>query len=384
MGESSRPKVAIVGDYPLNEEEIGGGVQSAMVNLVHGLAKIDTLEIHVIALKRGIEREISFQKGLIHYHFSPRFVPYEISFICGIHRRRILKQLLKIKPSLVHAHDYEYTYLCIRPPYPIILSPHGNPRLESRYILNPIHRWRYWFHGFMSELLLARFTDNLIIISEYSKRELKVSPKAKTFIIPNAVRSDFFNLRNREVRGQLLFVAANITPIKNPLFLLKAIAALKESFPYMCLRVVGYCSNHMFTNTIKEFIQKNQIENYIQFTGPLNDNQLMEEYEECCFLVLTSERENLPVVIQQAMAAGKPVIATRVGSIQEMILDGITGITITPGDLDTLVKGIGILLKDDTLRQRMGRAAREEALKKFSGEVVARKTLEVYHTILNQ
>ena len=384
MREDATLKIAIVGDYPLNEERIGGGVQSAMVNLVHGLAKNSQLEIHIISLKKDIPSDISFQKGAISYHFSPRFVPYEMGFILGINRKRILERLLVIKPQIVHAHDYEYSYLCVSPSYPIVNTPHGIPRLESKYFLNPLHRWRYWLDGVMAELLFARFGENFILISEYSRKELKIPVKARVFIVPNSVRSDFFMLENRAVNGRLLFVAADVTPRKNPLLLLKAIADLKESLPHISLRLVGYFSNDAFHNSIKEFIRQNQMEQHIHFTGPLNDDQLMKEYEECSVLVLTSEWENLPVVIKQAMAAGKPVIATRTGGVQEMIQDGTTGLSIPPGDLNALIRGIEILLKDDESRQRMGRAAREEALKKFSGEVVARKTLEAYRTILNQ
>jgi glycosyltransferase involved in cell wall biosynthesis len=307
-----------------------------------------------------------------------------MGFILGINRKRILERLLVIKPQIVHAHDYEYSYLCVSPSYPIVNTPHGIPRLESKYFLNPLHRWRYWLDGVMAELLFARFGENFILISEYSRKELKIPVKARVFIVPNSVRSDFFMLENRAVNGRLLFVAADVTPRKNPLLLLKAIADLKESLPHISLRLVGYFSNDAFHNSIKEFIRQNQMEQHIHFTGPLNDDQLMKEYEECSVLVLTSEWENLPVVIKQAMAAGKPVIATRTGGVQEMIQDGTTGLSIPPGDLNALIRGIEILLKDDESRQRMGRAAREEALKKFSGEVVARKTLEAYRTILNQ
>jgi len=382
MGEDSRLKVAIVGDYPLNEEEIGSGVQSAMVNLVHGLAKTGKLEIHIIALKKGMESDFFTQKGSIHYHFSPRFVPYEISFILGINRRRILERLLEIKPLLVHAHDYEYSYLCVNPPCPIIITPHGIPRLESQYLLKTISRWRYCLHGVIAELLLARYGKNFILISEYSRRELKIPGKARVFIIPNAVRSDFFMLQNREVKGRLLFVAADVTPRKNPLLLLKAIAVLKGHFPHISLHLVGYFSNNAFHNSIKEFIRQNQMEQHVHFTGPLNDDQLMKEYEECSILALTSEWENLPVVIKQAMASGKVVIATSVGGVQEMIQDGTTGISIAPGDLDALINGLELLLRNDELRGKMGIAAKEEASKRFSEETVARKTLEAYQTVL--
>ena len=110
----------------------------------------------------------------------------------------------------------------------------------------------------------------------------------------------------------------------------------------------------------------------------------MEEYEECSVFVLTSEWENLPSVIGQAMAAGKATIATRVGGVSEMVQDGITGFVVQPGDLDALTKRIKMLLLDEKLRDRLGKVAKEEALKKYRGDVVARRTYEVYQTVLRE
>lgn len=375
-------KIVMVGDYPLEKEKVDGGVQWVMVNLVDSLAQACDIVIHVIAAKKEIESDSSITDGNIHYHFIPKCTPYELAFILGINERRILKKLSEIKPAIVHIQNYEYSYLCKRSPCPTILTPHGMPRLEARYRYGTLAKFRSWLHGALSDWFTLRYTKHLILISEYSRSMVKISPQTNLFFIPVPIKSDFFHLKDREVRGRLLFVAADITPRKNPMLLLKALAALRRDFPDISVHLVGYFSNNEFFHSLQRFIRENGIEKNVQFMGPLPVKRVVEEYEECSVYVLTSEWENLPAVVGQAMAAGKAITATRVGGVPEMIQDGVSGLLVAPEDADALTRGLEILLRDGKLRYKMGKTAREDALRRFKGEVVARNTYEVYQTVL--
>ena len=189
-------------------------------------------------------------------------------------------------------------------------------------------------------------------------------------------------LKDREVKDRLLFVAGDISPLKNPLLLLKAVAALRKNHPEISLHMVGDIKDGGFFTALQEFICQNQMEDHVQFVGPLEEDEVVREYEECSLFVLTSDQENLPMVIQQAMAGGKAVVATRVGGIPELIRDGVTGLLLEPGDLEGITRGIEMLISNEELRGRLSRAGKEEALRRFIGEVVARNTYEVYRSVL--
>lgn len=387
MKMEKRPgiKIAIVGDYPLDRQKIGGGVQGVMVNFVDCLSRaFDGITIHVVSPQRGIKDNRSFTEGNVHYHFLPRFIPYEFSVILGINKRRIFRQLLDIKPDIVHIQNYEYSYLCKNSLYPTFVTPHGVPRLEASYMYGKLSRFRTRLQGVIADWFISRYAKNLILISEYSKSITKISNQVNIFYVAYPVASHFFHARNREVKDRLLFAAADITPRKNPLLALETVASLKRDFPQISLHIAGYFSNETFHDSLKEFISQNQIEQNVQFIGRLAADGLLKAFEESSVFVLTSEWENLPAVVAQAMASGKPVIATRVGGVPEMIKDGISGLLINPGDGEALKSGIEILLRDSELRNRIGRTAREEVFKSFSEEAVARKTLEAYQTVLNQ
>ena len=88
------------------------------------------------------------------------------------------------------------------------------------------------------------------------------------------------------------------------------------------------------------------------------------------------------MVIQQAMAAGKPVVATRVGGVPYLIHHEQTGLLVEYGNIDGLADAISLLLSDDALRRRMGLASRDEAMQRFRAADVACRTRQVYHIVL--
>lgn len=88
------------------------------------------------------------------------------------------------------------------------------------------------------------------------------------------------------------------------------------------------------------------------------------------------------MVIAEAMAAGVPVVASRVGGIPWMVEDGKTGYLFDPHRLDEMVDRLERLLMDGNWCRQMGQNARQVAEGRFRAEVVAQKTLKVYETAL--
>lgn len=88
------------------------------------------------------------------------------------------------------------------------------------------------------------------------------------------------------------------------------------------------------------------------------------------------------MVIAQALSAGRPVIASKVGGIPAMISDGITGFLWNVGDVDSLGTQIGSLLSDRSLAMRLGERARLESLARYSSSGIANATVAAYQSIL--
>jgi glycosyltransferase involved in cell wall biosynthesis len=97
--------------------------------------------------------------------------------------------------------------------------------------------------------------------------------------------------------------------------------------------------------------------------------------------ILPSRSEGLGLVAVEAMAAGRPVIATNVGGIPEVVVDGETGVLVPPEDPAALAAAIHSLLADPVLAARMGQAGRRRARELFSAERMAEKTAALYEEL---
>jgi len=123
--------------------------------------------------------------------------------------------------------------------------------------------------------------------------------------------------------------------------------------------------------------------------GPLRDRvpeavgflpraELERAYQRAAIVVCPSRREGYGVVAREAMAFGRPVVATAVGGLRDAIDDGVTGRLVAPGDQGALRAAIEDLLADETLRRRLGAAARDAARSRFSWDAATRETIRAY------
>jgi glycosyltransferase involved in cell wall biosynthesis len=104
----------------------------------------------------------------------------------------------------------------------------------------------------------------------------------------------------------------------------------------------------------------------------------------CCnLLVLPSFAEGMPLSILEAMAAGKPVIASAIGGTDEAVVHGETGLLVPPAKPSALAKAIQTVLSDPDLARRLGAAGRERAYQKFSAETMVGNVSRAYEEILS-
>lgn len=103
---------------------------------------------------------------------------------------------------------------------------------------------------------------------------------------------------------------------------------------------------------------------------------------QAALVVLPSYREGIPKILLEAAAGGRPIVTTDVSGCREVVRDGENGLLVPPRDASSLAEAIATLLRDRSLRERMGRRGREIAVSEFSEEVVIAATLSVYRDAL--
>lgn len=115
-----------------------------------------------------------------------------------------------------------------------------------------------------------------------------------------------------------------------------------------------------------------------QARGFVTPDELARLYARAAVVVCPSHREGFGVACLEAMAHGRPVVASAVGGLLDLVVDGETGIQVPPGDVGALRAAIERLLGDRELRRRLGEAGRRRAAEHFSWDAVTRRTLDVY------
>jgi glycosyltransferase involved in cell wall biosynthesis len=107
-------------------------------------------------------------------------------------------------------------------------------------------------------------------------------------------------------------------------------------------------------------------------------------YERCSVVVVPSRREGYGMAAREAMARGRPVVATRAGGLPDAVEDGVTGLLVPPGDPAALRGALERLLGDAELRRRLGAAGRERARATFSRRAAAERTVALYREVAAQ
>jgi glycosyltransferase involved in cell wall biosynthesis len=121
----------------------------------------------------------------------------------------------------------------------------------------------------------------------------------------------------------------------------------------------------------------------IVFHGRVAHGALPDYYRKAAVCVVPSHWDNSPNTVYEAMGCGTPVVASRVGGIPELIVDGQTGLLVPPNDAGALATAVAALLVDPGRRACMGRAARERARTRFDPAAIAGETLELYRGALS-
>lgn len=160
--------------------------------------------------------------------------------------------------------------------------------------------------------------------------------------------------------------------------LAQAIGRVASEFPNVHARFVGKDTptapgRGSMKDYLERLLSRDGVLTAVSFAGPRPQVELPHEYRSATVCVVPSFWETFCNVCLEAMACGRPVIASRVGGLTEAVEDGRTGVLVPPGDADALAAQILRLLRDREAREALGRAARNAAESRFRPDLIASK-----------
>lgn len=274
---------------------------------------------------------------------------------------------------------------------PLLLTEHGiYTREREEEIIKSEHAkgiyknlWIDYFYT-LSQCIYG-YADQVISLFGQA-REIQVEigcPRQKTMVISNGVYSETMEDLPQKEEKDVINVGAvlRIVPIKDIKTLLLAFAIAKGAEPALHLYLMGPTDeNEQYYSECREMVERMRIPDVV-FTGNINVRDYVGKMD---MIILTSISEGQPLSILEAMAAGKPCIATDVGGCRELLEGtredrfGASGLVIPVMNADKAAQAVLTLARDSALREKMGRAGKARVAKYYQNDEVLRKYRELY------
>jgi glycosyltransferase involved in cell wall biosynthesis len=255
--------------------------------------------------------------------------------------------------------------------------------------------WRFLLGVKIARSVINRLSDRMIACSQVvSKPFLDTTHDArKIVVIHNAVALDLYDgndcdvsaLRQKlviPVAAKVVGMVSSATPLKRHEDFLKAAVIVRRSVPDGFFLVVGGDWDlSKYGQSIKKLSQELGLAEQIVWLGFYEG--IHEIFKAIDLLVLPSDEESFGRVLIEAMAARKPVVATAVGGIPEIVIDGVTGFLVPPRSPADLAQAIIRILNAPPLAEAMGQAGRRRVEEHFSASRYVDSIEGVYKELLN-
>jgi glycosyltransferase involved in cell wall biosynthesis len=290
---------------------------------------------------------------------------------------RFRRQVARVRPDIVHAHL----------PLPGVGSRVGMTRLRVPLVYTE-HSLPAFYHpvtGWLNRLTISRNSAVIAVSDQVAngvrKGGLRDSAIERMRVIPNGINVD--RVRADAHRGDPVGIEPGsygaimslIRPGKGPDTLVKAAAILRGHLGSRCV-IVG---DGEYLSTVRHLAEALGVSDRVDFVGRRMDVRAI--MAKLSIVVVPSRVEGLPISLLECMALSRPIVATRVGGIPEVIHDGRTGLLVPPESPEAIAAAVRSLYQDSALADRLGSAAAREVEARWTAERTAQAHTDLYFTL---
>jgi len=379
---------------------IKGGMERHVEDLAKGLIERGH-EVTIITTKhpKGIEKEE--KDNLRIYYVGDKPLKYTKTFF--EESVKLFKKLdIKEKFDLVHSQSGAGAFYALKcKNHPLVVTFHGTALNEAKslwseggtrkLIAGYIFIKDFINYYIFNHKLFFERVNRIIAVSNELKEDIKKQykvPEEKLVVIPNGVNINKFKPMNVEdlrekwnLSDEKVIVSVGaISKQKGFHLLVKVLPEILKEYSVK-LFIIG---SGKYLQKLKIMAEKLNVYDSIIFAGKVPEGDLIKYYNLADFFAFPTLRwEGLPYVVIEAMACGKPVVASGIGGIPTAVEHEKDGFLIKPNDLKDLKDKIIMLLEDEKLAKRLGKNARKKVVEKFSLDRMVEDTIKVYEEVVS-
>jgi glycosyltransferase involved in cell wall biosynthesis len=351
------------------------GQERATIDLVAGLREAGQ-DPHVLLIG---ETRLRLARSMVRQALRDRELPHEVidtdSRFSLSPIRRIRELLQQHRADVLHTQGYK-------------ANLHGG--LAARWgritpIVSTVHGWlcrpirREQFYDWLDRRILRRFQRVVVLSRFYEQALLAAGIRAQRLCrIPSGLNLQDMDPTPPPDTGFTVGILGRLSYEKNHAMFLRAAARVCQDGTPACFLIAGDGPDRP---EIERQVRALGLSNNVILPGYLSRSDFFGQVH---VVVLTSRIENLPYTILEAMAWGRPVIATRVGGVSDLIDDQQTGLLIEPDDHEGLARAITRLAQDPGLRDRFACHARRKLEREFALSNMVTKHIALYEDLLNK
>lgn len=336
----------------------------------------------------------TFQTKIKKYkNFSVYYFPsFDIPLKPALYRIPVLMlaKLLNDDADVIHAHDlhhlttFECALIAKLKNKPLIVTEHGYPPLEG-------------LTGFLIKVydktllrLIKKNSSKIIGVSNFISGELhsryNVDPK-KILTVHNALDTNDFTDHNYEFRRKyhlqkkrIILGVGRLTKEKGFQHLIHAFKKISREYPDTILVIIGPYRGYKIA--LDKLVKRLGLNQKVIFTGPLEDKMVKSALNCCEMVVIPSKYEPFGLVALEAMNFKKPVIASSIGGLTEILTDGVNSLLVEPGDYREIEEKMEMLLEDKNVKYSLTKNS-NDALQKFNWKSFIEKMEKIYEEVAN-
>ena len=293
-----------------------------------------------------------------------------------------------VEADVVHTHTW-YTNFAGA----LAKRMYGCALVATVHSLEPLRPWKreqlgagYELSSWMEKDGLTS-CDAVIAVSQDMKRDIRSCydiPEDRITVIHNGVDPEVFRRRDGRatvakfgIRPPFILFVGRLTRQKGVFDLVKAMDDVPKGVSLALL--TGKPDTPEIVEELRGVLKGRT--NILWVNAMVNESELVDLYSEAEVFACPSTYEPFGIINLEAMSCETPVVASRVGGIKEVVVDGETGFLVPPGDPGALADRLSVLLSDADLAKRRGEAGRRRVLEEFTWDRIAEKTVALYRTL---